>query len=300
MVKIKKLTYFLFIVTVVTPKRGGKKDMEERKMENKSALPDNWPLNNWQNENNVGLFSLAKQYGSKEIYSPIVPQQVMMPQTESIPQQVIMSQPEIIQQQTIVRTDYEMERLRAASKIRVDEDYCKRLNAVQIREIAESEKQIRDEKERERKKSQVECVTINNEGIPVVYTQNVVCGRTDRKITNLLQLEIIRICCAEDIDKKMHILTAKINSEEKWCVLAPDKCGSGAYVIRALASIGGTIIAKKLSLQKVYAVQLITLLLTTSTRQVVVPRKKGWYTEDNRVRFFDNDYTWERLVRCMV
>lgn len=265
-------------------------------MVNKSALPDNWPLNNWQNENNVGLFSLAKQYGSKEIYSPIVPQQVRMPQTETIP----LSHPEIVQRQVIAPTDYEMERMREASKIRIGEDYCKRLNAVQVREIAESEKQIRDEKERERKKSQVECVTINEEGIPVVYTKNVVCGRTDRKITNLLQLEIIRICCAEDIDKKMHILTAKINSEEKWCVLAPDKCGSGAYVIRALASIGGTIIAKKLSLQKVYAVQLITLLLTTSTRQVVVPRKKGWYTEDNRVRFFDNDYTWERLVRCMV
>lgn len=269
-------------------------------MVTKSALPDNWPMNKWQNENNVEPLSVDEQYEGKEICFSIVPQQVMMPQTESIPQQVIMSQPEIIQQQTIARTDYEMERLRAASKIRVDEDYCKRLNAVQIREIAESEKQIRDEKERERKKSQVECVTINNEGIPVVYTQNVVCGRTDRKITNLSQLAITRICCAEDTDKKMYILTARINAEEKWCVLAPGKCGSGAYVIRALASVGGIIIAKKLSLQKVYAVQLITILITTSTRQAVVPQKKGWYTEDNRLRFFDNDYTWERLIKCMV
>ncbi|WP_274602571.1 hypothetical protein [Dorea formicigenerans] len=43
-------------------------------MVTKSALPDNWPMNKWQNENNVEPLSVDEQYEGKEICFSIVPQ----------------------------------------------------------------------------------------------------------------------------------------------------------------------------------------------------------------------------------
>lgn len=250
--------------------------------ETRSYMPQGWPVN-YQKKNSEGIrlpFSESLAQEGNRPFSlgniPVANQQ--MPQMNSQ-----------LNSQKI-----------ANAYLRVEEDRCKKMNSEIIKGKAEEEKIIRCELERERKKTQVESIAINNEGIPVVYTENVVCGKIDRVFSNISNPSITIVTCVEDDTKMGYIFQAKIGEKNVWSFLNPDECGRGAYVMRALTRMGVTILGKKTSDKKGYAVQLLALLIANPVKQVSVPKKRGWYQDDKVLKFFKSEYTWRKLQKCLV
>ena len=253
--------------------------------ETRSYMPQGWPVN-YQKKNSGGIHlpsseSLAQE-GKRPFslgHNPVANQQM----------------PLMMQMDTQVNAQKI-----ANAYLRVEEDRCKKVNSEIIKGKAEEEKIIRCELERERKKTQVESIAINNEGIPVVYTENVVCGKIDRVFSNISNPSITIVTCVEDDTKMGYIFQAKIGEKNVWSFLNPDECGRGAYVMRALTRMGVTILGKKTSDKKGYAVQLLALLIANPVKQVSVPKKRGWYQDDKVLKFFKSEYTWRKLQKCLV
>lgn len=189
---------------------------------------------------------------------------------------------------------------RNQSQLRVEEDYCKTVNQLQAKDRNEVRKIGLQEFKKERRKAQVESVYIDDTGIPRIFTQNVACGKLERRFTNMQYPHIVEVKCAENMTQKIYILETYIYPEQKWVVLNPKKCGTSTYLLRALTSIGVTVLGNGLAMQKANALQLIEFLCSAPEKRVVLPEKQGWYEVNGILKFYDKEYTWRWLLKCMV
>lgn len=189
---------------------------------------------------------------------------------------------------------------RAKAEMRIEEDFQKQKNRQALRLHTEQKKNLVREEERELKKAQTEILSISEQGVVEVQTQNLRINVKPRIVTNFFFPEIVIFRRLKNLSQEIYMFYADFNQEIKYVFLEPEKCGSGTYVLKKFAKIGCQIFAPTLAMKKTYATQLITLLITQLKDSFVVPDRREWYLDESgKIKFFEGKWTWEELEKCV-
>lgn len=187
----------------------------------------------------------------------------------------------------------------AISQIRIAEEDYKQERRLQRNISYLQQKFIIAEEERERKKSQCDLLSIDESGNIRVETTNLRIDANARKIANFTHPEITILERLENETEKVYLFSCNMLDDLRYAMFDYTKCGSPTYILKKWAAIGAEIFAPTLAMKKVYALQMLTLLLQKSNIRIQLPDRRGWYTDKNgKIQFFEGRWTWEEALKC--
>lgn len=193
--------------------------------------------------------------------------------------------------------NFQEEQMKAS--INVQADYAKKQNSMNYHYQLLEMKSLYHEQERELRKTQCEVLTINSEGEVNVETKNLRTKKIERQITNFSHPELIKYVRASNPQEKIYLITIDLNEKICKIFLAPEKSGSSTYLLNKFAEVGGVFFGRKISDQKAYARQLMTLLIRNCKEKIIVPDQRGWYIDEHeKIRFFDKKWSWREARKC--
>lgn len=169
----------------------------------------------------------------------------------------------------------EVQRENALSSIRISEFTAKQNIRSQSQEVSHEKRLLRNEEERERRKTQTEVIEVSSQGELTIKTQNLMVEAGARKLANFHNPYVMHFINLDNREKKLFLFCCTVNNEERNIFLLPAKCGSGTYLLRALGSIGCEIYAPSLAEQKKYAQQMFAALINGDRQKNVMFPKTG-------------------------
>lgn len=191
-----------------------------------------------------------------------------------------------------------LERMKADA--RIEEDFRKQQNRQALRLQLEERKNLVKEYERELRKAQTEVITISEQGVVEVQTQDLRININPRVVTNFFFPEITIFRRLKNPTQEIYMFSADYSEQIRFVFLEPQKCGSGTYLMRRLAKIGCQIFAPTQALRKSYATQVMSLLILQRKNDFAVPDRREWYLDESgEIKFFNGKWTWEELVECL-
>lgn len=191
-----------------------------------------------------------------------------------------------------------LERMKADA--RIEEDFRKQQNRQALRLQLEEKKNLVKEYERELRKAQTDVITISEQGVVEVQTQDLRININPRVVTNFFFPEITIFRRLKNPTQEIYMFSADYSEQIHFVFLEPQKCGSGTYLMRRLAKIGCQIFAPTQALRKSYATQLMSLLILQRKNDFAVPDRREWYLDESgKIKFFNGQWTWEELAECL-
>lgn len=150
------------------------------------------------------------------------------------------------------------------------------------------------------RKAQTEVITISEQGVVEVQTQDLRININPRVVTNFFFPEITIFRRLKNPTQEIYMFSADYSEQIRFVFLEPQKCGSGTYLMRRLAKIGCQIFAPTQALRKSYATQVMSLLILQRKNDFAVPDRREWYLDESgEIKFFNGKWTWEELVECL-
>lgn len=180
-----------------------------------------------------------------------------------------------------VKTNGEIQRAREKARIRLCEAECRSLQK---------------EEDQERKKAQYNELQVTDTGQIQLITRNLRIEANPRSVTDLTNPSITILTRAKNIDEKIFLFTGYVGKDKKEIYLDAKKIGSGSYLIKKFVSKGVTF-KLSITMQKMFAIQLICVLLNNYSVEKLLPEMPGWMRwPDGRYTFVEQeDLTWEYI-----
>lgn len=189
---------------------------------------------------------------------------------------------------------------RAKLEMRIEEDFRKQKNRQALRLHTEQKKNLVREEERELKKAQTEILSISEQGVVEVQTQNLRINMDPRIVANFFFPEIAVFRRLKNQTQEIYLFFADLNNSVRYVFLNPEKCGSGTYLLKQFAKTGFQIFAPTLAMRKTYAIQMLALVVMHTKEVFVVPDRREWYIDKSgEIKFFEGEWTWEELEECL-
>lgn len=195
----------------------------------------------------------------------------------------------------------EIQRKMVLSQMRMAEEDYKQKKRQETSIAYLQQKFYLEEQERERKKSQCDLLSIDDNGNIRVQTTNLRVEAHARRVTNFSHPEMLILERLKNPDSKIFLVTCSLGNDLRFALFDNCKCGSATYVLKKLAAIGAEIFAPTLAGKKQYAQQILALLIQNATEIQRLPDRRGWYVnENNKIQFFQGRWTWEEAVKCAM
>lgn len=153
----------------------------------------------------------------------------------------------------------------------------------------------------EGKKAQCEEILLDGDGVPVIVTRNLRIDGKPRQLANFTKPEVIKLIKANEVESMYFILTFMLNGKPEYAFISEKRSGQASYLLRKIRSAGAVIKASSAAREKQYVLLLWGYLLKTSSKVKIVPERRGWYKDNDKIFFCkEGECTWEDVIRLAV
>lgn len=137
----------------------------------------------------------------------------------------------------------------------------------------------------EKRKAQYDDICLNRDGTLSVVTRNLEVMATQRKLTNFIYPEAIRLK-NKDSTEVFYLFTCTIGKEDVYTYLSGEKAGSPVYILKKLCSVGCEIYADSRKRCELYAAKMWSKILADCHKEMYIADAYGWRTlEDGTMDF---------------
>jgi len=154
------------------------------------------------------------------------------------------------------------------------------------------------EAERERRKAEVEMVSLDEGGEVYVQTINTRRKYAPRYVANFCNptISCIKNCETKEI---AYILTLRVSGRIRKVIVEGSNAGNESYFLERLNSVGADFLCDRKEQRMRYTAQLWNMLLATVDEPIPVVPRKGWYIDErSQIKFEEEeDKTWDYLMQ---
>lgn len=155
------------------------------------------------------------------------------------------------------------------------------------------------QKVKEGKLAHCEVVEINNNGEIQIVSKNMTIPSKPRLVVNFKYEDAITYISTDSNEKIVQLLLKlDVTTEKRESVfLALKDLTKNRYIEKKFLNVGVSVYGSSESKKREYMKMIVAYLICKSTQTVMVPMKRGWYRNADRIEFFDGQWTWEELVK---
>ena len=155
-----------------------------------------------------------------------------------------------------------------------------------------------NEAERERRKAEVEDITMDEDGKLLVRTENTRLAYKDRRLANFCKPRLIRVINATTKEQGF-ILSINIDDRRRTFPILSKDISNAEIILKKLNSVGADFLTDKRTRKKKYAAMLMVLLLRQEVKSLCIANEKGWFFDlSHKIKFCEEEnHTW-RSVFC--
>lgn len=167
-------------------------------------------------------------------------------------------------EERIVINRIELEKESAKAAISLNRD-------IQLLDNREKRRQINSEK----RKAQYDDITLHSDGTLSVVTRNLEVQAIQRRITNFIYPEVIRLKNKDDT-QVFYLFGCKIGKKDVHTYLSAEKAGSPVYVLKKMNAVGCEIYADSKKRCEFYAAKIWSKTLENCHKEIFVADYYGW------------------------
>lgn len=160
-------------------------------------------------------------------------------------------------------------------------------------------KMIQREEIEEIRRGSFQEISIADNGEIIATTKNLFKNAQPRSIVNISSPELERYIRLANRTDTAYRLVGYVGGCEKQIFLDAEKIGTGSYLVRKFAAHGIIFHADKLSQQKMYAQQFVSLLLTYEIEDFYIADNPGWLNQpDGSYVFYkEENILWKTIAK---
>lgn len=180
----------------------------------------------------------------------------------------------------------------------INKEIIKSINRKDIQLAYESEKDILRQKISEKRKRQVEVITVLEDGRVTVETKNLDFEPKERHVCNFIHPHLTRLMTKGDTEI-IWAFECEISERHVVIYIKDSKAGDPEYLLTKFNAKGCEVYAANRRIQKDYLVKIWTTVYNRDENAVLIPEYYGWWTdEEGQMQFIDDSIIiWEDVKK---
>lgn len=182
--------------------------------------------------------------------------------------------------------------------LEIKKDVIKNINRKDIQLDYEMARELQRQKISEKRKNQVEVVTVLEDGRVTVETKNLDFEPKERHVCNFTHPHLTRLMTKGDMEI-IWAFECEISERHVVIYVKDSKAGDPEYLLTKFNAKGCEVYAANRRIQKDYLVKIWTTVYNRDENDVLIAEHYGWWTdEEGQMQFIDDSRViWEDVKK---